>query len=321
MQKIFFFSALALLVCSLAMWGGLIGKSSDIFELALAGFFLLLTAGLCAMALFVIFRIITLAGRAARPKPYSDKPFWLALAAGVAGVALNMLLCSCMNVREPARLMANRNNLRHLYFSVEDYSMVHDGMFPPIGAENQQDAHTPNEDGVYPHSWRVYILPYMEETALFEQIRLNEPWDSEWNRQFHDKMPMMFRNPVITTRDDTESSGGKTSFCMIVGKEAGLIRGGKPISFEKMAKANGDKILIAESELDCWMNPTHDIVLSDAVRNQVNRPGGIWYYSQEKTAQCVRCDGSGYSFLFKTDPEQEMADLKKRLTYSLPQEK
>jgi hypothetical protein len=30
-------------------------------------------------------------------------------------------------------------------------------------------------------SWRVALLPFLEEQALYEQFRLDEPWDSEHN--------------------------------------------------------------------------------------------------------------------------------------------
>jgi hypothetical protein len=41
-------------------------------------------------------------------------------------------------------------------------------------------------DGKTPHSWRVELLPYFEEEKmhrLYEQYKLDEPWDSEHNRE------------------------------------------------------------------------------------------------------------------------------------------
>ena len=44
-------------------------------------------------------------------------------------------------------------------------------------------------------SWRVYVLPHMEQQALFNQFHLDEPWDSEHNRKLIDQMPELFADP------------------------------------------------------------------------------------------------------------------------------
>lgn len=57
-------------------------------------------------------------------------------------------------------------------------------------------------------SWRVHILPYMGYTALYNQFRLNEPWDSPHNLALLDNMPDIFRSQddpwdSVTTRFTT----------------------------------------------------------------------------------------------------------------------
>ena len=51
---------------------------------------------------------------------------------------------------------------------------------------------TVNESGRELLSWRVFLLPYLGEEALYKQFRLNEPWDSPHNRTLVDKMPAVF---------------------------------------------------------------------------------------------------------------------------------
>ena len=46
-----------------------------------------------------------------------------------------------------------------------------------------------------PHSWRVALLPYLEEQDLYEQYNLNEPWDSPNNRRLLMQSPEYFRAP------------------------------------------------------------------------------------------------------------------------------
>jgi hypothetical protein len=49
-------------------------------------------------------------------------------------------------------------------------------------------------------SWRVAILPYVEQQALYNQFHLDEPWDSPHNKKLIDKMPAIFRSPKIEDR-------------------------------------------------------------------------------------------------------------------------
>ena len=44
-------------------------------------------------------------------------------------------------------------------------------------------------------SWRVALLPYIEETGLYQQFHLDEPWDSEHNKKLLELMPATFASP------------------------------------------------------------------------------------------------------------------------------
>jgi hypothetical protein len=52
-------------------------------------------------------------------------------------------------------------------------------------------------------SWRVAILPYIEQDALYKQFKLDEPWDSEHNKAFITKMPAQFAPPRTNTNGYT----------------------------------------------------------------------------------------------------------------------
>jgi len=50
--------------------------------------------------------------------------------------------------------------------------------------------------GLHPGlSWRVAILPFIEEEKLFKEFKLDEPWDSETNKKLIRKMPKLFAPP------------------------------------------------------------------------------------------------------------------------------
>ncbi len=45
------------------------------------------------------------------------------------------------------------------------------------------------------YSWRVAILPFMEQQELYQQFHLDEPWDSPHNRQLLARMPAAYAPP------------------------------------------------------------------------------------------------------------------------------
>ncbi|WP_157506653.1 DUF1559 domain-containing protein [Gemmata obscuriglobus] len=62
-------------------------------------------------------------------------------------------------------------------------------------------------------SWRVQLLPYLEQDALYRQFKLDEPWDSENNRKLIEKMPKVFQAP------DRKHTQGETFYQGFVQRE------------------------------------------------------------------------------------------------------
>ncbi len=62
-------------------------------------------------------------------------------------------------------------------------------------------------------SWRVHLLPYLEQDALYKEFHLDEPWDSEHNKKLIAKMPKVFQS---SNRKLNEQ--GKTVFLAPTGK-------------------------------------------------------------------------------------------------------
>jgi hypothetical protein len=50
-------------------------------------------------------------------------------------------------------------------------------------------------------SWRVAILPFLGEKKLYEQFKLNEPWDSKHNKALLKKMPKVYAPVSRKARD------------------------------------------------------------------------------------------------------------------------
>jgi prepilin-type processing-associated H-X9-DG protein len=49
-----------------------------------------------------------------------------------------------------------------------------------------------SKDGKPLLSWRVALLPYLEEQKLYDQFKLDEPWDSAHNIKLLEKMPKVY---------------------------------------------------------------------------------------------------------------------------------
>jgi hypothetical protein len=50
-------------------------------------------------------------------------------------------------------------------------------------------------DGTPLHSWRVLILPFIAQEELYNEFRLDEPWDSPHNLALLPRMPATFAPP------------------------------------------------------------------------------------------------------------------------------
>lgn len=102
------------------------------------------------------------------------------------GVLTALLLPAVQAAREAARRTQSSNNLKQLGLSFYNY---HDAMgrFPAQAITDQK--------GNKLLSWRVAVLPYIGEQELYDQFRLDEPWNSEHNIKLLDRMPLTFRSP------------------------------------------------------------------------------------------------------------------------------
>src|SRR5262249_39817428 len=76
--------------------------------------------------------------------------------------------------------------LSQIVGAMHNYESAH-GKLPP--------AVVYGKDGRPMHSWRVLILPYIEQDALYKEYRLDEPWDSEHNIRLVERMPIIYAAP------------------------------------------------------------------------------------------------------------------------------
>src|SRR5262249_3309110 len=107
------------------------------------------------------------------------------------------------------------------------------GRFPP--------AAVCGSDGKPLLSWRVLILPFIEQDALYKQFHLDEPWDSPHNIQLVEQMPIIY-GPYRTKR----TYDGLTYFRAIVGPGAAF-EGKTGLTYAAFTDGTSNTILIAEA--------------------------------------------------------------------------
>ena len=149
------------------------------------------------------------------------------------GILASLLLPAIQAAREAARRAACMNKLRQIDLALQKY-MSSNGRFPP--------AATTDKNGRPLMSWRVAILPYMEQNSLYRQYDPKQPWNSPENLGFVKQMPPEFRCP-----SDSSTEDGETSYVMITGQNTvGGMPGSPGTSPSEMIGGISQTILVIE---------------------------------------------------------------------------
>lgn len=121
----------------------------------------------------------------------------------ILAVMVALLLPAIQQAREAARRARATNNLRELGLGMHFF---HDTMhrFPAQASTDSK--------GKKLLSWRVHLLPYLDQNDLYERFHLDEPWDSEHNKKLIQLMPDVYRS------QDSVAPEFHTTYLVPVGK-------------------------------------------------------------------------------------------------------
>lgn len=126
---------------------------------------------------------------------------------------LNALLPALVRrTYQDAQRRASVNKLKQLGLAMHNYSDSKKGRLPAVANFDKQ--------GKPLLSWRVHLLPYLNEQNLYRQFHLDEPWDSPHNKTLLAKMPKVFHGPNRKLNEE-----GKTIFLLPVGKDVAFTDG------------------------------------------------------------------------------------------------
>lgn len=177
-----------------------------------------------------------------------------------------LLLPALDKVREAAARTQSANNLKQMGLAMHGYVDT----FRSLPAHASYD-----KDGKPLLSWRVHILPFVEGQELYKQFHLDEPWDSEHNKQLIDRMPPIYRSPL------SKAGAGKTTYLVPVGKHA-LFGDKKGLNFPRdVPDGTSNTIMVVETNDDnavIWTKPTDYKVDVENPRKSLLRPRATGFY-------------------------------------------
>jgi hypothetical protein len=184
---------------------------------------------------------------------------------------VGLLLPAIQSAREAARRSACSNNGKQLAL----------GMLNLESASRVIPAAIVDEDGTPLLSWRVAILPFLEETELFEQFHLDEPWDSEHNIALIEKMPPVYACP------STPLDQGRTTYLALTGDGSALggpykmVKSGRMIvagvPFQSMTDGSSKTLVLVEvapQDAVPWTKPEEVAIAAEEIDTLLERPTG-----------------------------------------------
>jgi hypothetical protein len=125
-------------------------------------------------------------------------------------------------------------------------------------------------------SWRVALLPFLDEEALYKQFHLDEPWDSPHNRALVARMPAIYADP--NPQLAKLAAEGKTTFQVPFGKEMAFNEGeGHTMKDFKDGTAQTAIVVdVAPEHAVEWTRPTDWQVDLENPRRGLERAGGYF---------------------------------------------
>jgi hypothetical protein len=151
-------------------------------------------------------------------------------------------------------------NLRLIGFAMGNYEQTYHA-FP----EDIRDA-----SGQPLLSWRVALLPYLEERQLYGDFRLDEPWDSPHN------LPLLNRRPAVYDHPGQPTASGKTMYLGVSGPGL-FLDGSTRRAIGSIADGLSNTILVVEVEPQLaveWTKP------GDWTPNATSPTSGLYRWPQ-----------------------------------------
>ena len=179
--------------------------------------------------------------------------FWTFVVLAILFCLGGFMMPAVQQVREAARRTMCANNMRQIMLAIMNYEAAY-GHFPT-------DRIVSTADGTeLRHSWRVLILPFLENQNVYDLYDFNEPWDGPNNRKLESRLSWsVFQCP-------SHDSGNKTPYKLVVGPGTAF-EAGKPQNYGDVRDGSSNTIALIEDTANpvSWMEPS-DVTVAQAVK-------------------------------------------------------
>ena len=191
-----------------------------------------------------------------------DKKKVAAVVAGSIVILLAILLTWMLllpghsKAREPAHRNSCRNRLKQISLALHNYQDTY-GSFPP--------AYIADKNGKPIHSWRVLILPFLEDQALYNAYDFDEPWNGPNNSKLAKEFDI-YQCPSVRWNTDSGIPITDTQYFAILGDTTAW-PGAQAVKASDVTDGVDNTIFVIEvaGKGINWMEP-RDVTLAEAVK-------------------------------------------------------
>ena len=233
-----------------------------------------------AFAAFCVWTVVRVVNEPKRWQRYLGMLVSVVLLLG--GVFSCLIILSQGQPRGSARRSQCMNNLRQIGLALHNYHEKYECFPPPYVADS---------NGRPMHSWRVLILPYLDQAPLYGKYRFDEPWDGPNNRKLADAILAVYNCPSDDHGQNTNATT-MTNYVAIVGPETAWTGRGA-VTFRDITDGTSNTLLIVEVANSGihWMEPRDLHVVQMAPT--INAKSGQGISSRHMGgAQALLADGS-----------------------------
>ena len=182
----------------------------------------------------------------------------------VPAVLIAILLPAVQAAREAARRAQCVNNLKQIGLAMHNYESSF-GTFVPVA--------TYDASGKPLLSWRVLLLPYLEQQPLYNKFHLDEPWDSPNNKPLGEIVLRVFQCP------SEPALGPNTTYQVVVDPRSTFT--GKPagVPLREVTDGTANTLLVVEAATPVPWSKPDDIRFARASDPRLGigsrHPGGL----------------------------------------------
>jgi hypothetical protein len=149
------------------------------------------------------------------------------------------------SARGAARRMMTTNQTKQLAIAAHTFHDEYEHL--PLGG-------TILPNGRLGHSWGTQLLPYLEETTLYERINMEEPWTSPENRPAFETFVVPFQSLMVPRAKHHNAEGYALSFYAVNER---LLPVGESVTLKSIIGGTSTTIMLGEvkGNVRAWGDP------------------------------------------------------------------